>query len=124
MTDDTKRCEICDWPLVARMEDGCVPGNCSYRPEQGTDEHRRIQERREALARGENPWAVPDALLELQRVEAEVREHVKMLAELVLDVESGDEEAADVESFWLDLFDSYARARIEAARAHGALKSP
>lgn len=30
--DDTPRCERCQWPLAARMEDGCVPGNCSYRP--------------------------------------------------------------------------------------------
>jgi len=57
MTDGTKRCEICDWPLATRIEDGCVPGNCSYRPKEGSDEHRRIRERRESLARGEDPRA-------------------------------------------------------------------
>lgn len=27
----TPRCARCGWPLAARMEDGCVPGNCSFR---------------------------------------------------------------------------------------------
>lgn len=26
------RCQVCGWPLVERIEDGCVPGNCSMRP--------------------------------------------------------------------------------------------
>ena len=29
---------------------GCVPGNCSYRPEQGSPEWYRIQRNRQALA--------------------------------------------------------------------------
>lgn len=27
-----ERCKVCGLPLAARMEDGCVPGNCSMRP--------------------------------------------------------------------------------------------
>ena len=49
--DDVKRCRVCDWPLRERMEDGCVEGNCSYRPAQGTEEHARIQARRAFLDR-------------------------------------------------------------------------
>jgi len=47
-----KRCPICDWPLVDDPKDGCVDGNCSYRPDPQTspDEYARIQRNREALA--------------------------------------------------------------------------
>lgn len=44
------RCEVCDWPLADDVKRGCVPGNCSYRPDPGSEEYRRIQERRAALA--------------------------------------------------------------------------
>lgn len=30
--DDPGRCAVCGWALVDAMEQGCVPGNCSYRP--------------------------------------------------------------------------------------------
>jgi len=43
------RCLICDFPLASAIEDGCVPGNCSYRPPKGTAEYQRIQRRREEL---------------------------------------------------------------------------
>jgi hypothetical protein len=36
--------------MAERMEDGCVPGNCSYRPEQNSPEWYRIQRNRQALA--------------------------------------------------------------------------
>jgi hypothetical protein len=45
------RCEVCDWPLAKTMEEGCVPGNCSYRPHKGTAEYFRIKKRREELAK-------------------------------------------------------------------------
>lgn len=48
---DVPRCEVCDWPLAESAEKGCTPSNCSYRPREGTDEHRRIQERRRRLER-------------------------------------------------------------------------
>lgn len=47
--DEPKRCEICGWTLAKSVDDGCVPGNCSYRPEPGTDEYERIQKRRKEL---------------------------------------------------------------------------
>jgi len=43
------RCPICDWTLAESRDKGCVPGDCSYRPEQGSDEWHRIHARREAL---------------------------------------------------------------------------
>lgn len=42
------RCEICDWPLAESWEKGCVPGNCSYRPDDPA-EQRRIRERRQLV---------------------------------------------------------------------------
>ena len=44
-----QRCDVCDWPLANRPEDGCVLGNCCYRPESGSAEYYRIQKRKEAL---------------------------------------------------------------------------
>jgi hypothetical protein len=48
--DTTPRCEVCDWPLAVNIASGCVPGFCSYRPDRGSDEGRRIAARRAELA--------------------------------------------------------------------------
>jgi hypothetical protein len=45
------RCRVCDWPLANSIQDGCVEGNCSYRPRIGSDEYLRIAARREQLHR-------------------------------------------------------------------------
>ena len=47
---DPSRCQVCDWPLAESADNGCVTGNCSYRPEQGSPEWHRIERRRAALA--------------------------------------------------------------------------
>ena len=39
------RCPRCDWPLAETMEQGCVPGNCCYRPDEGSPEWHRLQAR-------------------------------------------------------------------------------
>lgn len=44
-----KRCLICDWPLAQDERDGCVDGNCSYRPQEGSEEWHRCRRNREAL---------------------------------------------------------------------------
>jgi hypothetical protein len=49
-SDITPRCEVCDWPLASCMAQGCVPGNCSYRPPPGSPDHDRIVARRAELA--------------------------------------------------------------------------
>lgn len=36
---DSGRCIKCGWPLEDSPDKGCVPGNCSYRPHDGTVEH-------------------------------------------------------------------------------------
>jgi hypothetical protein len=33
-----RRCRICGWHLALDRKDGCVAGDCSYRPAQGSDE--------------------------------------------------------------------------------------
>ncbi len=43
------RCEVCGYALAASLEDGCVPGNCSYRPTIGTAEYHRIMRKRTIL---------------------------------------------------------------------------
>jgi hypothetical protein len=45
---DPTRCEICDWPLAESREFGCVPGDCSYRPDLPAEQE-RIRKRRAAL---------------------------------------------------------------------------
>lgn len=46
---ETERCPFCDWPMALKPKDGCVPGNCSFRPREGSPEWKHIQERRAAL---------------------------------------------------------------------------
>ncbi len=48
------RCEVCDWPLASTASEGCVPGNCGYRPDHGTEEYYRIQKRRDRLAEADH----------------------------------------------------------------------
>lgn len=44
------RCEICDWPLHDTIDKGCTAESCSYRPDVGSEEHRRIAARRKEIA--------------------------------------------------------------------------
>lgn len=46
--EEQPRCEICNWPLAENASRGCVPGDCSYRPDDPA-EQQRIRERREEL---------------------------------------------------------------------------
>jgi hypothetical protein len=50
--DPTPRCEICDWPLAESREKGCVPGDCSYRPDTPAEQE-RIRQRRAAVSQQE-----------------------------------------------------------------------
>lgn len=47
--DAENRCPICDWPMADSRENGCVTGDCSYRPADPA-EQRRIEKRRAALS--------------------------------------------------------------------------
>lgn len=40
---DPKRCVRCGWPLRDDPEKGCVEGNCSYRPEDGSPEYAHLK---------------------------------------------------------------------------------
>lgn len=44
-----EQCPICDWPMADSQANGCIPGDCCYRPDDPA-EQRRISERRKALA--------------------------------------------------------------------------
>lgn len=55
----TLRCAICDWPIAKSREEGCVPGDCSYRPDPGSPEWSRIQTRRNELAAQRAELALP-----------------------------------------------------------------
>ncbi len=44
------RCEVCGWTLAKSGANGCVPGNCSYRPASDSPAGKRIDARRKALA--------------------------------------------------------------------------
>lgn len=45
------RCRICGWTLAADRANGCVDGDCSYRPTQSSDEWHKIVRRREHFER-------------------------------------------------------------------------
>lgn len=48
-TSTPERCPICEWPLADSREKGCVTGDCSFRPRDGTYDYYRIKERRAAI---------------------------------------------------------------------------
>jgi len=48
---DKGRCMKCEWPLESSPDKGCVPGNCSYRPHDGTVEHAKWAERNALIAK-------------------------------------------------------------------------
>lgn len=48
--DREDRCRRCGWPLAKSIREGCVPGNCSYRPEEGSEEWKRMRDRDTARA--------------------------------------------------------------------------
>lgn len=43
------RCDVCGWSLAVSRDLGCVKGDCSYRPSEGSEEWHRIKARRAAL---------------------------------------------------------------------------
>ena len=43
------RCFICGWTMAERMEDGCVPGNCSFRPRDHSQDMERVRARQATL---------------------------------------------------------------------------
>ena len=55
--DPTPRCPRCGWPLANAADGGCVLGNCSYRPAEGTEEHERVK--RWDRAQAPSPSAEP-----------------------------------------------------------------
>jgi hypothetical protein len=44
------RCIICGWTLAATKNEGCVPGNCSYRPTKRAHDYFQGIDRKKALA--------------------------------------------------------------------------
>jgi len=52
------RCQLCGWTLAKDRAHGCVPGDCSYRPDDGSQEWVTMQMRRTWLeTNGVEPWA-------------------------------------------------------------------
>lgn len=58
------RCPICDWSFAKSRNEGCIPGDCSYRPREGSDEYLRIEQRRAALGHAEITEGPPHEYLE------------------------------------------------------------
>lgn len=65
-------CAVCSFPLAASADSGCVIGNCSYRPRDGSAEDGRVSRHRAELAEVQG---VIQAILdvELARYAAQVR---------------------------------------------------
>jgi hypothetical protein len=51
------RCPVCDWLMAPSLDEGCVPGNCCYRPTEGSSEYRRVEERKRGLQQEEREGA-------------------------------------------------------------------
>jgi hypothetical protein len=65
------RCQVCGWPLAKSRDQGCVVGDCSFRPQEGTESYRITQLRRKALAERADPAQSADTPSEDAPSEAE-----------------------------------------------------
>lgn len=135
------RCEVCGWPLAESREKGCVDGDCSYRPADGTDEGRRIHARRAMLAALDSGASVLVERGELERLREEVaslramemtfsrREPAALRSQLAAAERRASDAEAEVESLRIDR--NVAMKEIERLKecvsgykrvAHGAAK--
>jgi predicted nucleic acid-binding Zn ribbon protein len=48
---DARHCEVCGWPLAEDQSKGCIPGDCSYRPDDPAEQERMRKRRAELAAR-------------------------------------------------------------------------
>jgi len=56
---ERERCGVCGWTLAESRDNGCVAGDCSYRPEEGSDEWCRIRRKRDEIAAKKQPTPQP-----------------------------------------------------------------
>ncbi len=88
---DPTRCYVCGWPLAESRKQGCVAGDCSYRPTPGTPEHDRIKDRLRAQmsapaaaqADGEEP-TLEECVLRYSRHPGDCREAIADLRAFIL----------------------------------------
>jgi hypothetical protein len=88
---DPTRCVVCGWPLAESRKQGCVAGDCSYRPTPGTPEHDRIKDRLRAQmsapaaaqADGEEP-TLEECVLRYSRHPGDCREAIADLRAFIL----------------------------------------
>ncbi len=80
------RCEVCGWTLAENEHEGCVPGNCSYRPE-GHDELQRIRKRRAELAKSNGTKQVARIRDEIAKANAAPEVTPGILADLAEDID-------------------------------------
>lgn len=109
---DPTRCVVCGWTLAGSREQGCVAGDCSYRPAQGTPEHDRIKDRLRAQmsapaaaqADGEEP-TLEECVLRYSRHPGNCREAIADLRAFILASRArpAPSQAVDVEGIvsWL-----------------------
>jgi len=67
-----ERCPVCDWPMEESRENGCAPGDCAYRPREGSAEHRRIEARRAERARDDDRGEPPAIIVSGARAKGSI----------------------------------------------------
>lgn len=78
-----ERCPICSWPMAESQEGGCVPGDCSYRPDDPI-EQQRIRRRRAEIERGATQ-ALHEFATDYRKQEETIAALVKALTDLLDD---------------------------------------
>ena len=56
---DPSRCYACGWPLAPSRDEGCVPGDCSYRPSPAAPDYWQWRRRMEEMQRAANNGSQP-----------------------------------------------------------------
>lgn len=123
-------CPICSFPLAASPDQGCVIGNCSFRP---FDEHEKGQERSQRAQFDAYVAVIIPAMQSLRRFASsvvELRKVVKENFQLISDAEDvwsalgmGDYEGEESADYFIRKITSHAEVSREIENAVAELKA-
>lgn len=88
MTEEELRCQVCGWPLSKSRKEGCVMGECAYRPRPGSAEHERIEIRRLRVERDEARDALTALRQRIGRERKQEEEDGSLISDLRTRVEA------------------------------------
>jgi hypothetical protein len=112
------RCQVCGWPLAPSRDQGCVAGDCSFRPQEGTDSYRITQLRRKALAERADPAQSADTPVIATDNDDTPSEAVALLREAIEALEGWDDDPVDGDT-WIARAERYIESASRPQPARG-----